>query len=165
MGLSWPPLSGRHRPHPVKWVSQAQFAATSSPRQGLLQGRGPRLTIKPGGPDVAPPQVIAVAAADVVVDWMPSALALAGEGVPLSISRRPSKKSGLELTAAPKRASRSVRLQGKTSHLVWRNEYPFLSWMSKLGYKTDGSAGASRSSSRASMSIRCCRSRPTASRP
>ena len=32
------------------------------------------MTIKPGGPDVAPPQVIAGGGADVVIDWMPSAL-------------------------------------------------------------------------------------------
>jgi NitT/TauT family transport system substrate-binding protein len=29
------------------------------------------VTIKPGGPDIAPPQVIAGGGADVIVDWMP----------------------------------------------------------------------------------------------
>ncbi len=33
------------------------------------------VAINPGGPDVAPPQVIAGGGADVIVDWMPSALA------------------------------------------------------------------------------------------
>jgi ABC-type amino acid transport substrate-binding protein len=53
-------------------------------------------------------------------------------------------------------------LKGKTLG-VWYggNEYPFLNWMTKLGYKP---AATSRSSSRASTSTRCCRTRPPASR-
>jgi hypothetical protein len=50
---------------------------------------------------------------------------------------------------------------------VWfyGNEYPFLSWMSQLGIPTTAARTASRSSSRASTSTRCSRSRRTASAP
>ncbi len=98
------------------------------------------VTINPGGPDVAPEQVIAGGGADVIVDWMPAALAAREKGVPLVNVSQPFKKSGLELTC---RADTGIKtptdFKGKTLG-VWfsGNEYPFLSWMSKLGYKTDG---------------------------
>jgi len=60
----------------LKWVAQAQFAGYFVAKEkGFYKDAGLDVTIKPGGPDVAPPQVIAGGGADVVVDWMPSALA------------------------------------------------------------------------------------------
>ena len=58
----------------LKWVTQAQFAGYYVAKgQGLLQGRKPfDVDIKPGGPDIAPAQVLAGGGADVVLDWMPS---------------------------------------------------------------------------------------------
>jgi len=68
----------------LKWVSQAQFAGYFVAKsKGFYKEAGLDVTIKPGGPDVAPPQVIAGGGADVVVDWMPSALASREKGVPL----------------------------------------------------------------------------------
>jgi NitT/TauT family transport system substrate-binding protein len=87
--------------------------------------------------------VIAGGGADVAVDWMPSALASREKGVPLVNISQTFKKSGLELTCrADTGIKKPVDLKGKTLG-VWYggNEYPFLSWMSKLGFKTDGSAG------------------------
>src|SRR3981081_4555079 len=56
--------------------SQAQFAGYFVAKEkGFYKDAGLDVTIKPGGPDVAPPQVIAGGGADVVVDWMPSDLA------------------------------------------------------------------------------------------
>src|SRR3982074_1727461 len=66
----------------LKWVSQAQFAGyIVAKEKGFYKDAGLDVTIKPGGPDVAPPQVIAGGGADVVVDWMPAALAPRGEAV------------------------------------------------------------------------------------
>ena len=128
----------------LKWVSQAQFAGYFVAKdKGFYKEAGLDVTIKPGGPDVAPPQVIAGGGADVVVDWMPSALASREKGVPLVNISQPFKRSGLELTC---RADTGIKkpedLKGRTLG-VWfyGNEYPFLSWMSKLGYKPDGSKG------------------------
>ncbi len=140
-------LGGAHAADKVtiqlKWVSQAQFAGYFVAKEkGFYKDAGLDVTIKPGGPDVAPPQVIAGGGADVVVDWMPSALASREKGVPLVNISQTFKKSGLELTC---RAETGIKqpadLKGKTVG-VWYggNEYPFLSWMSKLGLKTDGSA-------------------------
>lgn len=127
----------------LKWVTQAQFAGYYVAKdKGFYKDAGLDVTIKPGGPDVAPPQVIAGGGADVVVDWMPSALATREKGVPLVNIAQPFKRSGLLLTC---RADSGIKtpadFKGHTLG-VWfgGNEYPFLSWMSKLGIKTDGSA-------------------------
>jgi len=126
----------------LKWVAQAQFAGYFVAKEkGFYKDAGLDVTINPGGPDVAPPQVIAGGGADVVVDWMPSALASREKGVPLVNISQTFKGSGLELTCrAETGIKKPVDLKGKTIG-VWfgGNEYPFLSWMSKLGFKTDGS--------------------------
>jgi len=58
----------------LKWVTQAQFAGYYvALDKGFYKDEGLNVTIKPGGPDVAPAQVIAGGGADVVLDWMPSA--------------------------------------------------------------------------------------------
>jgi NitT/TauT family transport system substrate-binding protein len=126
----------------LKWVAQAQFAGYFVAKEkGFYKDAGLDVTIKPGGPDVAPPQVIAGGGADVVVDWMPSALASREKGVPLVNISQTFKKSGLMLTCrAETGIKKPADLKGKTLG-VWYggNEYPFLSWMSKLGLKTNGS--------------------------
>ena len=128
----------------LKWVAQAQFAGYFVAKEkGFYKDAGLDVTIKAGGPDVAPPQVIAGGGADVVVDWMPSALASREKGVPLVNISQTYKKSGLMLTCrAETGIKKPADLKGKTLG-VWYggNEYPFLSWMSKLGLKTDGSPG------------------------
>jgi ABC-type nitrate/sulfonate/bicarbonate transport systems, periplasmic components len=58
----------------LKWVPQAQFAGYYvAAAKGYYKDEGLDVTIKPGGPDVSPVQVIAGGGADVVVDWMPDA--------------------------------------------------------------------------------------------
>src|ERR1700686_2146484 len=128
----------------LKWVAQAQFAGYFVAKdKGFYKDAGLDVTINPGGPDVAPPQVIAGGGAGVVVDWMPSALASREKGVPLVNISQTFKRSGLELTCrADTGIKKPTDFKGKTIG-VWYggNEYPFLSWMSKLNYKTDGSPG------------------------
>src|ERR1700751_6499092 len=128
----------------LKWVAQAQFAGYFVAKdKGFYKDAGLDVTIKAGGPDVAPPQVIAGGGADVVVDWMPSAWASRKKGVPLVNISQTFKKSGLELTCRADTGIKSPKdFKGKTLG-VWfgGNEYPFLAWMAKLGLKTDGSPG------------------------
>src|ERR1700692_3688770 len=128
----------------LKWVAQAQFAGYFVAKdKGFYKDAGLDVTINPGGPDIAPPQVIAGGGADVIIDWMPSALASREKGVPLVNIAQPFKRSGLELTCrAETGIKKPADLEGKTIG-VWffGNEYPFLSWMSKLNLKTDGSPG------------------------
>jgi NitT/TauT family transport system substrate-binding protein len=126
----------------LKWVTQAQFAGYYVAKdKGFYKEAGLDVTIKPGGPDIAPPQVIAGGGADVIVDWMPSALAAREKGVPLVNVAQPFKRSGMMLTCrAETNIKQPTDLKGRTLG-VWfsGNEYPFLAWMAKLGYRTDGS--------------------------
>jgi NitT/TauT family transport system substrate-binding protein len=128
----------------LKWVTQAQFAGYYVAKEkGFYTDEGLDVTIKAGGPDVNPSQVIAGGGADVVVDWMPSALATREKGVPLVNIAQVFQKSGLMLTCRKDSGIKSpADFKDKTLG-VWfgGNEYPFLNWMNKLGLKTDGSAG------------------------
>ena len=128
----------------LKWVTQAQFAGYYVAKdKGFYKDAGLDVTIKPGGPDIAPEQVIAGGGADVIVDWMAAALAARERGLPLTNIAQPFKHGGLELTCLKSTGISSPKdFPGHTLG-VWfyGNEYPFLNWMNKLGLKTDGSDG------------------------
>jgi len=127
----------------LKWVTQAQFAGYFvAQAKGFYKDAGLEVTIKPGGPDINPQQVLAGGGADVVIDWMPSALATREKGQPVVNIAQPFKRSGMMLTC---RAETGIKapadFKGKKLG-VWffGNEYPFLSWMSQLGIGTSGGA-------------------------
>src|SRR3954454_11646763 len=83
----------------LKWVADAQFAGYYVAKdKGFYKDAGLDLEIKPGGPDTAPEQVIAGGGADVIVDWLPAALAAREKGVKLVNIAQPFKRSGLMLT-------------------------------------------------------------------
>lgn len=122
----------------LKWLPQAQFAGYYvAQAKGYYKDAGLDVTIKPGGPDISPVQVIAGNQADVVVNWMPDALAAREAGVPLVNIAQVFNQSGLMLTCKKSSGVTSPKdFKGKTLG-VWYggNEYPFLNWMAKLGYK------------------------------
>ena len=126
----------------LKWITQAQFAGYYvALDKGFYKDAGLDVTIKAGGPDIAPAQVIAGGGADVVLDWMPSALASREKGLSLVNIAQPFKSSGMMLTCRKDSGIKAPEdFRGKTLG-VWfyGNEYPFLSWMSSLGIPTDGS--------------------------
>ena len=125
----------------LQWVTQSQFAGYYvALDQGFYEEEGLDVTILPGGPDIAPPQVLAGGGADVMLNWMPSALAAREKGLPVVNIAQPFKTSGLMLTCWKDTGIESVEdFRGKTIG-VWffGNEYPFLSWMSQAGIPTDG---------------------------
>jgi NitT/TauT family transport system substrate-binding protein len=129
----------------LKWVTQAQFAGYYVAKdKGFYKDVGLDVTIKPGGPDINPSQVIAGGGADVIVDWMPSALATREKGVPLVNISQVFQRSGMQLTCRKDSGVKTPKdFKGRTLG-VWfyGNEYPFLSWMDKLGYKTSGGGDA-----------------------
>jgi len=128
----------------LKWVTQAQFAGYYVAKdKGFYEEEGLNVTIKPGGPDIAPEQVIASGQADVITTWMPAALAARERGVPLVNIAQPFKNGGLEFTCLKEMGVETTAdFPGKTLG-VWffGNEYPFYAWMAKLGLATDGSEG------------------------
>lgn len=128
----------------LKWVTQAQFAGYYvAQAKGFYEEEGLNVTILPGGPDIAPTQVIAGGGADVIVEWMPAALAAREKGLPLVNIAQPFASSGMMLTCLKETGITSPADFADKTLGVWffGNEYPFLSWMSQLGLKTDGSPG------------------------
>ena len=142
--MMWAGVAGAADPVTVqlKWVTQAQFAGYYVAKEkGFYKDVNLDVTIKPGGPDIAPEQVLAAGGADVVVDWMPAALAVREKGVPLVNITQTFQRSGLMLTCAKTSGIKTPKdFPGHTLG-VWYfgNEYPFLAWMAKLGIPTDGS--------------------------
>ncbi|PXW82160.1 NitT/TauT family transport system substrate-binding protein [Ruegeria sp. P4] len=125
----------------LKWVTQAQFAGYYvALDKGFYEEEDLDVTILPGGPDIAPTQVIAGGGADVTVEWMPAALAAREKGLPLVNIAQPFKSSGMMLTCWKDTGiSEPADLADRTLG-VWffGNEFPFMSWMGKLGISTEG---------------------------
>lgn len=128
----------------LKWVTQAQFGGYYvALDKGFYEEEGLDVTILPGGPDIAPTQVLAGGGADVIVDWMPSALAAREQGVPLVNIAQPFARSGLMLTCwADSGIVEPADFAGHTlGTWFFGNEYPLLNWLGQLGIPTDGSEG------------------------
>ena len=143
LGLAAPAAQAEDVTLQLKWVTQAQFAGYYvAADKGFYEEEGLDVEILPGGPDVAPVQVLAGGGADVMVDWMPSALAARERGVPVVNIAQPFASSGMMLTCLKESGIKTPEdFPGKTLG-VWfyGNEYPFLSWMGHLGIPTEGGA-------------------------
>jgi len=125
----------------LKWVTQAQFAGYYvALDKGFYEKEGLNVTIKPGGPDIAPEQIIAGDGADVITTWMAAGLAARERGIPLVNIAQPFKTGGLQVNCLKSSGVSSPDdFAGKTMG-VWffGNEYPFYAWMASLGLETDG---------------------------
>ncbi len=128
----------------LQWVTQSQFAGYYvALENGYYDEENLDVEIIPGGPDIAPPQVMAGGGADVMLNWMPSALAARERGVPLVNIAQPFVRSGLQLTCwADTGITEPADLAGHTiGHWFFGNEYTFMGWMNQLEIPVDGSEG------------------------
>src|SRR5947209_2896671 len=67
-----------------KWVAQAQFAGYYAAKEkGYYDAENLDVTIRPGGPDIIPEQVVASGQAQFGIDWLPSLLSSRESGSPL----------------------------------------------------------------------------------
>ena len=126
----------------LQWVTQGQFAGYYvALDKGFYEAEDLNVTILPGGPDTAPPQVLAGGGADVMLNWMPSALAAREKGLPVVNIAQPFKSSGLMLTCWKDTGVETPEdFRGKMiGTWFFGNEYPLLNWLSKLEIPTDGS--------------------------
>jgi len=68
----------------LKWVTQAQFAGYYAAKaRGFYGAEKLDVTIRPGGPDIVPEQVVAGGGAQFGLDWLPSLLSAREQGAPL----------------------------------------------------------------------------------
>lgn len=125
----------------LKWVYQAQFAGYIVAQQkGYYKAHGLEVTIKPGGPDLAPPQVLAGGGVDFAVDWLPSALSAREKGVPMvNIAQFFTRAGGMITCFRSSGITKPEDFKGKTIGVAFGgNEYPFLAWASHLKMSTSG---------------------------
>jgi NitT/TauT family transport system substrate-binding protein len=65
----------------LKWVPQAQFAGYyAADAQGYYEDEGLDVTIRPGGPDIVPEQVVLGGQAEFGIDWLDNLLATRDQG-------------------------------------------------------------------------------------
>ncbi len=128
----------------LKWVNQGQFAGYLVAKDlGYYEEEGLDVTINPGGPDIAPEQVIAGGGADVITTWMAAGLAARERGVALVNIAQPFARQALQLVCSQESGVTSTDdCQGTTlGGWFFGNEYPFYAWMAKLGLSTEGGDG------------------------
>lgn len=79
-----------------KWVPQAQFAGYYAAKdKGFYDAENLDVTIRPGGPDIVPEQVVAAGQAQFGIDWLPSLLSARDQGTPLVNVGQVFQKSGM----------------------------------------------------------------------
>ena len=65
----------------LKWVTQAQFAGFyAASEEGYYEDEGIDVTIRPGGPDIVPEQVVLGGQAEFGVNWLDNTLATRDKG-------------------------------------------------------------------------------------
>jgi NitT/TauT family transport system substrate-binding protein len=120
----------------LKWVTQAQFAGYyAALEQGYYDDEGLDVTIKPGGPDITPEQVVASGGAEFGIDWLPSLLATRDKGGDLvNIAQVFSRSAMLELTWKDSGITDFSEMKGKKVG-VWccGNEFELLAALRKNG--------------------------------
>lgn len=122
----------------LKWVPQAQFAGYfAALDQGFYKAEGLDVTVKPGGPDIAPEQVVASGGAEFGLDWLASLLSVREQGTPLVNIAQIFTYAGMrEISWKENNITSPADLKGKRV-AVWflGNEYNLLATLNK--YKLD----------------------------
>jgi NitT/TauT family transport system substrate-binding protein len=120
----------------LKWVTQAQFAGYYAAKEkGYYDEENLDVTIKPGGPDITPEQVVASGGAEFGINWMPSLLATRDKGGDLvNIAQVFARSAMLELTWKDSNISSFSQMKGKKVG-VWccGNEFELLAALRKNG--------------------------------
>lgn len=124
----------------LKWVAQAQFAGYYAAKEkGFFDAAGLDVTVKPGGPDIIPEQVVAGGGAQFGIDWLPSLLSAREQGTPLINIAQVFQYSGMREIAFKSTGIKTVGdLRGKKV-AVWfgGNEFELLATLDKYHINRD----------------------------
>ena len=124
----------------LKWVAQAQFAGYyAASEKGYYKDECLDVTIKPGGPDIVPEQVVAGGQAQFGIDWLPSLLSAREQGTPLVNIAQVFQYSGMrEISWKDTNISSPADLKGKKV-AVWfgGNEFELLATLNKYNIDKD----------------------------
>ncbi len=124
----------------LKWVAQAQFAGYyAALEKEFYKAAGLDVTVKPGGPDIIPEQVVAGGGAQFGIDWLPSLLSAREQGTPLVNIAQVYQYSGMREIAFKTTGIKTVNdLRGKKV-AVWfgGNEFELLATLDKYHINRD----------------------------
>jgi NitT/TauT family transport system substrate-binding protein len=124
----------------LKWVTQAQFAGYyAALDQGYYEDEGLDVTIKPGGPDIVPEQVVLGGQADFGLNWLDNTLATRDQGGQIVNIAQVYARSGMtEVTWADSGLDNITDLEGKKVG-VWLggNEHKLFAALTKNGIDPD----------------------------
>jgi NitT/TauT family transport system substrate-binding protein len=119
-----------------KWVVQAQFAGYyAALDQGFYEDENLDVTIRPGGPDIVPEQVVLGGQAEFGIDWLDSLLATRDKGQDIVNIAQVFTRSGMtEVTWADTGLDEITDLRGKKVG-VWLggNEHKLFAALNKNG--------------------------------
>lgn len=140
-GFAFSPLAHAHQQRALtnltlqlKWVPQAQFAGYFvAADKGYYKAQGLNVTIKAGGPDIAPEQVVASGGAQIGIDWLSALLVAHDKGLPLENIAQIFQASGMRLIAFKSTGITSVAGFKHKRVGVWfaGNQYQFEALMTK----------------------------------
>ena len=120
----------------LKWVTQAQFAGYyAALEQGFYEDEGLDVTIKTGGPDIVPEQVVLGRQAEFGIDWLDNLLATRDQGGKIVNIAQVFARSGMtEITWADSGIDSVKELRGKRVG-VWLggNEHKLFAALTKNG--------------------------------
>jgi NitT/TauT family transport system substrate-binding protein len=120
----------------LKWVTQAQFAGYyAALEQGYYEDEGLNVTIKPGGPDIVPEQVVLGDQAEFGINWLDNTLATRDQGGQIVNIAQVFARSGMtEVTWKDTGLDSIEKLEGKKVG-VWLggNEHKLFAALTKNG--------------------------------
>src|SRR5215218_10866943 len=120
----------------LKWVTQAQFAGYyAAKEEGYYDDEGLDVTIRPGGPDIVPEQVVLGGQAEFGINWLDNTLATRDKGQSIVNIAQIFTRSGMtELTWKDSGLDTIPKLEGKKVG-VWLggNEHKLFAALNKNG--------------------------------
>jgi NitT/TauT family transport system substrate-binding protein len=120
----------------LKWVTQAQFAGYyAAAEEGYYAAEGLNVTIRPGGPDIVPEQVVLGGQAEFGINWLDNTLATRDKGQNIVNIAQVFTRSGMtELTWKDSGLDTIAKLEGKKVG-VWLggNEHKLFAALNKNG--------------------------------
>jgi NitT/TauT family transport system substrate-binding protein len=126
----------------LKWVPQAQFAGYYAALDlGYYKAAGLNVTLKNGGPDVIPEQVVASGQAQFGLDWLPSLLAARDKGTQLVNIAQVFARSGMtQLTWKSSGITTISGLKGKkVGNWLGGNQFELFAALTKAGINPNNS--------------------------
>ena len=128
----------------LKWVPQAQFAGYyAAVKKGFYAKEGLNVTLKNGGPDIIPEQVVASGQAQFGVDWLPSLLAARDKGTDLVNIAQVFARSGMtQLTWKSSGINTIAKMKGKkVANWLGGNQYELFAALTKNGIEPEQQVG------------------------